>query len=919
MPKINQNPEQKARDNIDKMLVQAGWVVQDKIDWNAGLGIAVKEYKTDTGKSADYVLFVDRKAVGVIEAKREKEGQNITTVEEQSGDYAKANLKWVSNAEPLPYIYESTGVITRFTNGRDPKPRSREIFSFHRPETLQEWLRKSKSLRTRLQSLPTIDHEGLRDCQIAAIENLERSFKEDKPRALVQMATGAGKTFTAITSVYRLLKHADAKRILFLVDTKNLGEQAEQEFQGFSPNDDNRMFNELYNVRRLASPFVPKDAQVCISTIQRMYSILKGVELDEALEELNPAEQLIRPHDPLPVVYNEKVPPEFFDYIIIDECHRSIYNTWEQVIEYFDASLIGLTATPDNRTYGFFKKNIVSEYDHEAAVIDGVNVGNEIYLIETERTTQGGTIKADQQVEKREKLTRKKRWETQDEDEAYSAKQLDRDIVNPDQIRTVIRAFKDNLPEIFPARKEVPKTLIFAKTDSHADDIIQTVREEFGEANEFCKKITCKAKEDPKSVLAQFRNDYNPRIAVTVDMIATGTDVKPLECLLFMRDVKSRNYFEQMKGRGTRTLDHDTLKKVTPSANSAKTHYVIVDAIGVTKSLKTASQPLITKPAVALKDLAMGVMMGASDVDTVSSLAGRLARLNKQLDDKDLKRISQETGGIDLTEIVKGLLHAIDPDNVEQKARDLKPEELEPSPETNTQAQAELVKDASNMFTGQFVDLIDSIRRDKEQTIDNENLDSVTNKGWAGDAEENAKELVQDFETYLSENKDEIEALTIYFDTPQRRRNVTYTMIKDVMEKLRMDKPKLAPVRVWRAYAMLDEVQSEQPVSELTALISLIRRACGIDNKIARHSETVRKNFQDWIMSHHSGGGSKFNKEQMEWLHMIRDHIINSFHIERDDLESNPFDTHGGMGKMYKLFGDDMDGLINELNEALAA
>ena len=183
----------------------------------------------------------------------------------------------------------------------------------------------------------------------------------------------------------------------------------------------------------------------------------------------------------------------------------------------------------------------------------------------------------------------------------------------------------------------MPKTLIFAKTDSHADDIIQTVREEFGMGNEFCKKVTYKNEEDPKSVLAQFRNDYYPRIAVTVDMIATGTDVKPLECLLFMRDVKSHNYFEQMKGRGTRTFGHDELKKVTPSATSAKTHYVIVDAIGVTKSLKTASQPLITKPSVPLKDLAMSIMMGARDEDTVSSLAGRLARLNKQLEEKDLQ------------------------------------------------------------------------------------------------------------------------------------------------------------------------------------------------------------------------------------------------------------------------------------------
>ena len=570
-------------------------------------------------------------------------------------------------------------MITRFTDGHDPKPRSREVFTFHRPETLAEWLTKPASLRGRLHNLPALDPTGLRDCQIKAINMLEDSFRDNRPRALIQMATGSGKTYTAITSIYRLLKHADAKRILFLVDTKNLGEQAEQEFMAYLPNDDNRKFTELYNVQRLKSSFVAKDSQVCISTIQRMYSLLKDQPLDEATEETNPAE-LVQPKRPMPVVYNPKIPIEFFDIIFIDECHRSIYNLWRQVIEYFDAFLIGLTATPDNRTYGFFQTNVVSEYDHERAVADGVNVGNEIYLIETERTQKGGTLTAKQMIEKRERLSRKRRWEYQDDDEAYSAKQLDRDIVNPNQIRTVIETFRDKLPEIFPGREEVPKTLVFAKTDSHADDIIQTVREVFGEGNEFCKKVTYQANEDPKSILAQFRNDYNPRIAVTVDMIATGTDVKPLECLLFMRDVKSRNYFEQMKGRGTRTLDYDDLRKVTPSAISAKTHYVIVDAIGVTKSLKTDSQPLITKPSVPFKDLAMGVMMGARDEDTVSSLAGRLARLNKQLDEHDQKRIREKAGGVTLTEMVGNLLNAIDPDRVESRACEIaqQPENTNP-------------------------------------------------------------------------------------------------------------------------------------------------------------------------------------------------------------------------------------------------
>jgi type I restriction enzyme, R subunit len=919
-PPPNQTPEQAARDRIDELLSRSGWVVQDKrgINFNVGPGVAVREYQTDVGP-ADYVLFVDKRAVGVIEAKPEEEGHRITTVEEQSAGYAAATLKWVNNRQPLPFVYESTGVITRFTDGRDPKPRSRELFSFPRPETLAGWIAQPDTLRARLQALPPLPRVGLRDCQIRAIENLEASFKEGRPRALVQMATGSGKTYTAITAVYRLLKYAGAKRVLFLVDTKNLGEQAEQEFMAYLPAGDNRKFTELYNVQRLKSSFVPRDSQVCISTIQRMYSLLKDEPLDEAAEEPNPAELLVRAREPLPVVYNPKIPPEFFDFIIIDECHRSIYNLWRQVIEYFDATLIGLTATPDNRTYGFFHKNVVSEYGHEQAVADGVNVGNEVYLIETARTTRGATLRARQQVERRERLTRRKRWERQDEDLVYSGKQLDRDVVNPDQIRTVIRAFRDRLPELFPGRQEVPKTLVFAKTDSHADDIIQTVREEFGGGNQFCKKVTYNSSEDPKSVLAQFRNDYYPRIAVTVDMIATGTDVKPLECLLFMRDVKSRNYFEQMKGRGTRTLDADSLKKVTPSAQTAKTHYVIVDAVGVTGSLKTASQPLITKPNVPLKDLAMGLMMGARDEDTVSSLAGRLARLNQQLDEREQARITEASGGMTLGQITSALVEAIDPDRVEEAARAGLPEDREPTEAQRDLARDQLVGQAAAIFTGPLIDLLDSIRRDKEQTIDHDNLDRVLRAEWAGDTGENARALAQDFESYLAENRDEIEALAIFYSQPACRSEVTYGMIRSLLERLKEDRPRLAPLRVWQAYAHLDDYRGNSPVTELTALIALIRRACGIDQSIAPYSDTVRRNFQSWIMKRHSGAGEKFSEEQMAWLRMIRDHVINSFHIEREDLEYAPFDAQGGMGRMYQLFGDQMDEVIDELNEVLTA
>jgi type I restriction enzyme R subunit len=912
---VNQNPEQIARDQIDKRLSAAGWLVQDKasLNPNAALGVAVREYPTDTGP-ADYVLFVDGRAVGVVEAKPDSWGERLTTVEEQSSGYATAKLKWVKNAEPLPFLYESTAVVTRFTDGRDPSPRSREVFTFHRPETLKAWRNDPLSLRAGLQQLPDLNTDNLRDCQIKAITKLEASLQLGKPRALVQMATGSGKTFTAITQIYRLLKHAGARRILFLVDTKNLGEQAEGEFMAYLPNDDNRKFTELYNVQRLTSPSMAGDTQVVISTIQRMYATLKGEPLDEAAEDQHPEDQQWRRREPLPVVYNPKLPSETFDVVVIDECHRSIYNLWRQVIEYFDAFLIGLTATPDARTYGFFQQNVVSEYTHENAIADKVNVGNEVFLIETEISQAGGKLQAQQLIEKRERQTRARRWETQEDEAAYAATQLDRSVVAPDQIRTVIQTFRDQWPAIFPGRRELPKTLIFAKTDSHADDIIQTVRTEFGESNDFCRKITNGAK-NPKSTLSAFRNEYYPRIAVTVDMIATGTDVKPLECLIFMRDVKSKNYFEQMKGRGTRVVDPDALKKVSPSAQ-AKTHYVIIDAVGVTKSLKTASQPLDSKPSIPFKDLAYGLMMGDRSEETVSSLASRLSRLDNKLDATDQAKIA-DLAGRPLAGIIRDLFDAIDADKVEADAKAAG--HPEPDDTAMNTAREARIKHAANLFTGPLINLIDTIRRDHEQTIDHDSKDTLLRAEWAGDVTENATQITSDFASYLNDNRDTVAALTIYFNTPARRAEVSFAMVKELLHRLTTDQPRLAPLTVWRAYAHLDGYKGDNPASDLTALVALVRRVTGLDATLTRHSDRVRRNFQNWILKRHSGAGEKFTEAQMDWLRMIRDHLATSFIIEADDLDMAPFDGKGGMGQMYALFGEGTQDVMTEMNEALSA
>lgn len=926
----NQNPEQLARDKIDQQLRAAGWEVQakNKTNLRAATGVAIREYQTEVGP-VDYALFVNAQPVGLIEAKREEEGYRLSTIEEQSSGYAQAAWKYVGN-QLIPFIYESTGTLTRFTDQRDPKPRARIVFSFHRPETMEAWLKQDKSLRARLHQLPDLNPAGLRPAQIKAIENLEVSFKENRPRALIQMATGAGKTFTAATFVYRLLKHAKAKRILFLVDTKNLGEQAEQEFMKYQPSDDNRQFTELYNVQRLTSSHIASDSQVCISTIQRLYAILKGEELEDAAEEHNPNEsgyldQMRKDKTPLPVVYDAKVPIEQFDFIVIDECHRSIYNLWQQVLDYFDAFLIGLTATPDKRTFGFFNENVVSEYTYQESVADGVNVDYEVYLIETEISQEGSVVKSGWKVERRDKLSRKKRWELEDEDTAYSRNDLDRKVVNPSQIRNIIKEFKAALQrEIFPGRVdknghyEVPKTLIFAKTDSHADDIIAIVREEFGEGNDFCKKVTYKIDEDPKSLLNRFRNAYYPRIAVTVDMIATGTDVKPLEILLFMRDVRSTNYFEQMKGRGTRTISNDALQAVSSTAYS-KTHFFIVDAVGVTTSKKTDSRPLERKRGIPLKDLLGAVMMGVADEDLFLSLASRLTRLDKQLTDKERQGLTDLTGGKDLRQLTRDLFNAYDPDVIEQQVDAQRQLPGTPAQEVVAgQVQEALIQTAAAPFTGEVSEYLDNVRKMHEQLIDTHNIDTVTKSGWDKDNTERATAVVQDFADFIAAHRDEITALRLFYGTPYQRRDLTFRMIQEVHEVLQRERPALAPLQVWEAYARLDQIDSPSPRQELVALVSLLRRVCGLDEVLTPYSKTVDKKFQDWTFQKQAGA-LKFTAEQMDWLRLLKDHVATSFHLATDDLDYTPFDAQGGRGRMFQLFGTDMDAIIGELNEVLAA
>jgi type I restriction enzyme R subunit len=921
-------PEARARVEIDKQLTAAGWVVQRHKQMNLGVGrgVAVREFPMVQGHGdADYLLFVDRKAVGVVEAK--KKGSTLTGVEWQSAKYTTGLPDNVpALTKPLAFAYESTGVETRFTNAFDPEPASRQVFTFHRPETLGEWVRAWSELggvqratfRQRLRDLPPLDPAGLWPAQETAIRNLEVSLTHFRPRALIQMATGSGKTFTAANISYRLIKHADASRILFLVDRANLGRQTLKEFQAFTTPDDGRKFTELYNVQHLQSNTIDKPSRLVITTIQRLYSMLRGdPEMAPELDETSAFE--LEPTAPVEVSYNPAVPIEAFDVIVVDECHRSIYGLWRQVLDYFDAFIIGLTATPGKQTFAFFDQNMVMEYNHEQAVADGVNVDFDVYRIDTRITGHGSTVDAGLVTKFRDRQTRQVRLEKLDSDVDYDPKELDRKVVAKDQLRTIIRTFRDRLPEIFPGRDHVPKTLIFAKDDSHADDIVQLVREEFGKGNDFAAKITYKSGSQgqrPEDLLASFRNSYNPRIAVTVDMIATGTDVKPLECLFFVRMVKSRNFFEQMKGRGVRVINPTDLKGVTPDA-PAKDRFVIVDAVGVTEADLHDTVPLEREPTTPFDKLLQRLAYGERDPDLISSVAARIARLDKRITKEDRVEL-EDTARVRLSDLAHVLVDALDPDRHLAEARAATGKD-EPAAADVAEAATKILDAAVRPFDDpELRTKLVQIRRSYEQLIDEASRDVVVQTGFSVDAADRARRTVESFAQFIKEHKDEITALQALYSRPYSQR-LTFREIKELANAISRPPHRFTPEQVWQAYETLDRSKVRgSPGSVLTNIVSLVRYTLHQDDELVPFPDVVHERFDAWITQQEASGRS-FTDEQRAWLERIRDHIAASLTITFDDFEAVPFVQHGGAGKAVELFGDDLSPLLEELTEVLAA
>ena len=454
-------------------------------------------------------------------------------------------------------------------------------------------------------------------------------------------------------------------------------------------------------------------------------------------------------------------------------------------------------------------------------------------------------------------------------------------------------------------------------------------REVFGKGNDFCKKITYQAKHPvtgkpakSKELIREFCLSPTLRIAVTVDMIATGTDIKPLEVLIFLRDVRSRVYFEQMKGRGTRVLTATDLQSVSGEDARAKTRFIIVDAVGVCESDKTESRPLDRQPTVPLKTLLQRVLFpGGRDEDTLTTLAARLARLDRELEPAQRQQIATASGGHTPATLAGALLRACDPDAIAERATGrpgAEPQEI--APEEYEATRRQLITEACAPFDRlPLRQTLETLKKETEQALDIYTPDEVLSQAFDAAAKAKAASLVQAFRDYLTQHQTEIDALQILYSRPFKQR-LTEPMLKELEKKLRDNHAAWTEDRLWDAFAVTapGKVKGRSQAGRFADLVALVRFALEQQPVLAPFADSVSERFNEWLMDK-AKAGMAFTPEQLAWLRLIRDHIATSLSIEPDDFDYAPFSQRGGLGKAHQLFGDDLNKLLEELNETLAA
>ncbi len=881
-------PEDAARQKIDNMLCASGWEIQDYDRRNISLpGVAVREFPTNGRKEpVDYALFANGDLVGIIEAK--KEGEPLTMVETQSSTYMN-NLRQSHN--PV-FAYETTGIETYFCDMRDPNYRSRSVFTFHPPASLHEMYKLQDTLRARLRNnIPPELPASLRNCQRDAIESLENALGRNQQKALIHMTMGSGKTYMMVTQSYRLLKFTKAKRILFLVDRRELGRQAFAAYDNYIIPEENRKFTDMYNVQHLTGRHIEETSAVVISTIQRLYSIMSGTEYADEEDETSMFEKDEDGQEKI-VQYNEDMPIDMFDFVVIDEAHRSIYGTWRQVLEYFDAFLVGLTATPQDYTLTFFGRP-VSKYTMRESVKDGINVEYSPVRVLTKMNTEGVFLKEGEDIMQVDRATGKKTRARVRKDERYTPEQLDRKIEAEGHIQVVIEELMHIQDENFGRPEYVPKTLVFAKTTHHADTITRIIRKVYGKGNEFCRPITSKVK-NPDAEIRSFRQDVPFRIAVVVDMLSTGFDMPALECLLFMRRVESPAYAEQMMGRGCRVISDDKLNEATPDAVS-KDFYLIVDATGALDALgsdKRSKLPLhrnIKNLERVMNDVADGKATRAD----LEALANKLNILKKRMS-KETSRIVEEAAGMNVDGLVDAIRVNTSTNNYEIEAK--KKFGDEPTQEQLNVIKIGMLKEAAEPFFNPELRnaILEAAKQDA--LIVTAKLDELVGTHVA-----EVQQPRDRFVEFLHKNRDRYIALQIIYGTPYRLQKLTFEHLNELADAIKQPPYNLTPEKIWKVYEKLDrsKVRSSSVV-RLTDMISLIRYVAGEQDMLMPYGEFVMEKFEKWLETQRASGG-QFTPEQETWLRKMAKQISVSCKIT-EDIINTAFYDEGGLAKFYKLF-----------------
>ncbi len=883
-------PEEKARVKIDKQLRNAGWDIISRNEYLPNSTTAVKEALMVGNTESDYLLFVDGKAIAVVEAKRE-ENPLGDEVKKQAEDYAVSPQSWYALwfEKLIPLVYMANGNKIYFKNMLVEDSEYEELSQMHSPKKMLQIIGK----KSEYGALPLLEKRGLRDCQYKAETKLEESLKLGNKKNLAVLATGSGKTYLACLASYRLLNYTHTKRILFLADRNNLAKQALSEFSLFDRTENMQQMGNLYTIKRLRKEN-DVNADIVISTIQKLFAVLTGQAIQDGNEdeedELAKKNEEKESKEVVELGNDLKLPPDYFQLIIVDECHRSIYGKWKKVLDYFSgATVLGLTATPTPEAYAFFNNNIIENYKYEDSIVDGVNVPSRIYRIITDVTAHGGTIEQGAKVVETAKRTGRSETHAAPITVEYGSSELDRSVVNKNQIREVLLAYKKAIYEdLYPERDKkweyIPKTLIFAKDDNHATEIVEIAEDVFKTEFEnntlpknYVQKITYTAG-DSDALITDLRTTKDFRIAVTVTLVATGTDVKPLEVVLFMKDVYSDVLYTQMKGRGCRVISDDKLKEVTPNADTKECYY-IVDAVGVTESEKHIPKPGVgpgPKRPLSLEHLLERLAHNEVSDDNLMLLRDYCSTINRRYEESVLFGRHLDyfitSYGFAPRKLANDINTAF--------AEGTLVEYISPSHDNN--ARMALIY----CLIGNLQARNKLLEMQRGYMVESGDDDKVL---YAGFSKESAKTYIENFEKYLDDNKDSIEALRIIYNSEDTL--ITHEMLMELQDRLLAESRQYGAYQIWKNYKLLDEqgdveaLDGKANVNALTNLIQIVRYAYKKNQKLTSLINGYAQRF-----SLYCGRAQRvLTEDQKDIMQQIAEYIINDGAITV--MELNETDT----------------------------